>query len=148
MAITFVQEMGVNIYTATIDGVTWANITPESRFWQAVQDWIALGNTPLPQYTPSEIIENKRTEKKIAVKAEGLRRIQLELPGIKDIDVLELTAEMWLSIAPAARSATVAFQKCIDIYAAAKNAIAVLNGYTLEAEIDAYNPITDPTWPV
>lgn len=87
-----------------------------------------------------------RANKRQAVKDEGLTRVQAELPGITDFDVLELIREFWLSIAPAARNPTATFQKVIDIYQAARDAITVINGLT-GAALKAYDPVTGPAWP-
>ena len=88
-----------------------------------------------------------RTQKIKEIKEEGLRRIQLLIPGVKDIDTLELVEEIWLSIAPTARQATANFQAAIDIRVAAKAAIITVNGITTLIEMSAYDPTTDPGWP-
>lgn len=88
-----------------------------------------------------------RVDKKDAVKAEGLRLIQVYLPGVENFEKLQLVREQWLSTAPAARSATATFQYAINVYQAGTDAIGVLNGYTTLAEIEAYNPVSGPSWP-
>lgn len=90
-----------------------------------------------------------QVEKIAEIKAEGLRRIQVYLPGIKDFDEFQLIKEFWLSIAPAARQATAPFQETIDIYQAGAAAVGVLNNYTGYSSISNYNPLTNYTsqWP-
>lgn len=88
-----------------------------------------------------------RGEKIAEIKAEGLRRIQVYLPGIKGFDELQLIKEFWLSIAPAAKQATPEFQAAIDVYQAGADAIIVLTGYALLAEIEAYDSVNSPAWP-
>lgn len=44
-----------NIYSAEINGTLWEGITPESRFWQIVQDAIAAGEPVLqPEVPPTD----------------------------------------------------------------------------------------------
>ena len=44
--ITFAEYDGRGGVTAgPIDGATWHGITPASRFWKHVQEWIDAGNT-------------------------------------------------------------------------------------------------------
>lgn len=97
---------------------------------------------------PPLTLEQKKFAKVIDLKTEGLIRMQAELSGISDFDTVELLREMWLSITPASRSATVTFQKIIDIYQAGKAEVSVINGYATEAEVDAYDVVTTPAWPV
>jgi len=81
------------------------------------------------------------------IKAEGLSRVNALFPAITDLDQIDFFGEFWLSIAPAARQPTVDFQKIIDIRAAAKAAIVNVKTFTTQAQIDAYDPTTDPGWP-
>ncbi len=81
------------------------------------------------------------------IQGEGLLRIKDVFPSLGTLDEVQFFAELWKSIAPAARKPTVDFQKSIDIYTAAKQAIAVVEGFTTQAEVDAYDIITDPGWP-
>lgn len=40
------EENG-NLY-AVINGVAWSGITTEHRFYEAIQEWVAAGNTITP----------------------------------------------------------------------------------------------------
>lgn len=66
---------------------------------------------------------------KIKTIAEGVRRISLLFPTIQSLDDINFFSELWKSIAPAARVATVEFQEVIDVYTAAKTAIANETSY-------------------
>lgn len=79
-----------------------------------------------------------------AIKADGLARINSAFPAIVSIDEVAFYAEFWLSIAPAARLPTAPFKRVIDIYSAAKTAIASVNAATTQAAINA----VAPNWPV
>lgn len=99
-----------------------------------------FSNPPVP-------LEVKREEMIDAVRNEGLSRMQEVLPGIDNFDTLDLIKEVWLSIAPAARAPTVSFQYIIDVYQAGKTAINFLKTAT-ESQIDSYDPVLSPSWPV
>ncbi len=85
----------------------------------------------------------QKAERIAAIKADGLVRMNAAFPAIATLDDVALLAEFWLSIAAAARAATVPFQKIITIYSAAKTAIASVNAATTKAQIDA----VAPAWP-
>jgi hypothetical protein len=88
-----------------------------------------------------------KTVKIKELKSKGLSRVQLVFPAIKDWDDLDLVRDQWLSIAPAARSATANFQSMIDIFQAGKVAVAAINALTTVAEVEAYNVVNTPSWP-
>ena len=81
------------------------------------------------------------------IKAEGEKRLQAIFPALNDLDEIKLVSEQWKSIATAARQPTPDFQKAIDTYQAAKAAIQTAKGFTTQAEVDAYDVVTDPGWP-
>jgi hypothetical protein len=69
------------------------------------------------------------------------------MPAINNFDTLELVREMWLSVAPAARSATTDFQMIIDIYQEARAGVVFLNSAS-DGEVASYDVVTSPSWPV
>lgn len=79
-----------------------------------------------------------------AIKAEALLRIAAMFPAITSVDEIQFYAEFWLSIKVTARAPTVAFQKVIDIYSAAKTAIASVNSATTKPGVEA----VVVAWPV
>ena len=95
----------------------------------------------------SYALPDAKIDKISEIKAEGLRRIQLIYPSIDSFDQLQFEKDKWQSIAPAARQATVDFQKVIDIYQVGVTAIGVVNGYSTEGEVIAYDVINNPNWP-
>lgn len=82
------------------------------------------------------------------LKTEGLSRVQGVFPAIGDFDELDLIRETYLSIVPAARSATTDFQNMINIVQAGKAAATDINALTTVAEVEAYDVVNTPAWPV
>lgn len=78
-----------------------------------------------------------RAAKILAIKLEGLSRISAIFPAIGDLDELEFYSELWSSIKATAKQTTVNLQRVIDIYAAAKTAIAAVKNATTKAGITA-----------
>lgn len=103
---------------------------------------------PLDSNELDAVLEARKDSKCPELKAEGLKRIQVVFPAIKDWDALELVKEQWLSVASAARTPTVKFKKMIDIYIAGETACAVVTAMTNVSVIDAYDVAVGPVWPV
>lgn len=117
-----------------------------NRHWQEYLEWVVDGNIADPEFTLVEINIKALDDKIQGVKTEGLSRIQLLMPGITDFDTLELVREMWLSTAPAARSATATFQEIINIYQAARAGVIYLKS-AIDEDVASYDIVTDPSWP-
>ena len=79
------------------------------------------------------------------IKARALAKMQTIFPALADIDTVNLVAELWQSIAGAARSPTANMTKVINIYTAAKGGIANVNAATTKADIDA--AVAAIVWP-
>lgn len=79
-----------------------------------------------------------------AIKLDGLGRINGLFPAITSVNEIEFYAEFWLSIKSTSKAATVNFQKIIDIYSAAKTAIASVNAAINSAAVAA----VVVAWPV
>ena len=92
------------------------------------------------------VLGTLKSEKVKAIRLEGVQRINEVYPSVSEED-MKFYADFWLSIAPAARNAKPDFQLAIDIYTAAKQAKATVNGYTTVAEVEAYDPVASPNWP-
>ena len=88
-----------------------------------------------------------KDDKLIELKAEAVARMRDQVL-VENFDEVQLTREFWLSIAPAARNPTSAFQWVIDVYAAGVDAAVIVRAFTTEAEINNYDVTTDPSWPV
>jgi len=102
-----------------------------------------------------DAIPATKKDKRKELNQEGLRRIQLIFPAIKDFDDLDLLAEHYLSIDSTARKPTVKFQKLIATRQArnqARQAInaltTVTNALTTVTDINNYDVVNTPTWPV
>lgn len=121
---------------------------PGTRLYVKVEEMIAAGGVPEPEFTPIEELANARQAKLIELKAEGLSRIKAIMPALSDWDVLELIRELWLSIAPAARQATSTLQSVIDVYQAGRDAAAAINALADTSQVAAYDVVTDPAWPI
>ena len=93
----------------------------------AVQALINSYN-PLPRYKSDRIA---------AIKLDGLARIQVVFPAIKDFDALLLVREQYLSVAVASRTPTASMTSAINIYSAATTAIASVNAAASKAAVDA-----------
>lgn len=145
MSIQTVKSQGTGYL---VNGSLSVPSSPGNRHYQRVQEWIAGGNTPEPEFTPTELLASAKSAKLQELKAEGLSRIQAAIPGIAGWDHLGLVREQWLSIAPAARSATTDFQLVIDVYQAGKAAVGDIGVLTTVTAIDSYNVVADPSWPV
>ena len=100
--------------------------------YQAVQEWIAEGNTPEPEFTQAELDAQAEQQRKQDIKDAGLALINVVFPALNDLDEIKFQAEFWKSIAPAARKATADFQSAIDTYTTAKTAI---NNGTASADV-------------
>lgn len=82
------------------------------------------------------------------LKKEGLARVNLTFPAVTNFDELDLIKEQFLSVAPAARSPTVDFQKMIDIVQVGKDAVTSINALTVANDIKNYDVMNTPNWPV
>lgn len=106
----------------------------------------AIGDTYDPSfvYFDPEILSRKVDE----IKTATLARITSQLAGIKSFDDIEVLKELWLSIAPAAKQATVKWQMMIDIWQAGKDAVIVVDALTTTSDVIAYDVETTPSWPI
>lgn len=84
-----------------------------------------------------------RKQKRQAIKAEALVRVNILYPAIKDADDLDLEFDRWGSIKATSKAATPEYQKLLDIRAARITAVQAVNAATTVAEINAVVAI----WP-
>ena len=88
-------------------------------------------------------LEKLRSEKVSAIKNEGLKRIQSKVDAIDSIAMAKLIYKhMWPQSNP---SAELLAGEVVYNYAASK--IAQANSATRD-QLEAYNPVTDPSWPL
>jgi len=90
----------------------------------------ALVSQTFPTAIQTQLDEALRVSE---IRSAGLSLIQTTFPALNDIEEISFQAEFWLSIALSSRQPTAKFQKVIDIYQLAKEAIA--NGVTQEVDI-------------
>lgn len=88
-----------------------------------------------------------REQRVIETTQEGLRRIQVYMPGLVSLYVLEPLRELWLSIAPAARAPTATMTAVINLYAYGRDKIVWLRNTATLEQVEAYDPTTDIDWP-
>lgn len=84
-----------------------------------------------------DLLGSQKSDRIALIKAEALGRINAAFPAIKSLDEIEFFSELWSSIKATSKAATVKFQKVIDIYSAAKTAIASVNAATTKSGVDA-----------
>ena len=96
-------------------------------------------------YDPIDFV---KTEKGDEIKQEALARVNSIFPSISSLDELKLEQERWLSLAPVGIQPTPDYQKAIDIYVAAINAVAENEAETDWLIVSAYDVNTGPSWPI
>lgn len=109
---------------------------------------------PLNRETDAQLIIDNYDElpdaisnKLIELKSEGLRRINLLFPAIKNWDYLDLVMHQWLSLAAAARNPTAKFNSMINTFTAGTGAIAVVKAMTDINTVKTYDAVNTPSWP-
>ena len=124
------------------------SVISQSKYGHSVFDYIG-GEIVLNQarYDSFELPSDK-TSKVNEIKQYGAGLINKVIPGLNNLDTINLMTELWLSIAPAARNATVNFQYAIDVRQAAKDAIIVVNAMSDSSSVNSYDVINTPSWPV
>ncbi len=89
-------------------------------------------------------LEDTRRIKIEQVKSEGVFRINAVLPDINTLDEIKLIAVIWPMLDTTSPPANIVLAR--DIYQYAKTKITQAQTAT-QAELDAYDPATDPNWP-
>lgn len=106
-----------------------------------------------PYYPPNgceyEVVDtiNLREQRVIETTQEGLRRVQIRMPGLVSLYVLEPLRELWMSIALTARAPTATMTAVINIYTYGRDKIIWLRNTATDAQVEAYDPKTDTGWP-
>lgn len=94
-----------------------------------------------------DTLSNTKQRKKKEVNDEALRRFRELFPTLADEREVRLFAQLWSSIAPAARQPTADMQRLIDIWQAASAAREAVESLATVPEVSAYDAVTDPSWP-
>jgi hypothetical protein len=102
-------------------------------------------NALISAYDPIDFV---KVEKGDEIKQEALARVNSIFPSISSLDELKLEQERWLSLAPVGIQPTPDYQKAIDIYVAAINAVAQNAAETDWLIVSAYDVNTGPSWPL
>ena len=110
----------------------------------AVQEWIADGNTPEPEFTEAEILDNARRDKVNLIKTEALTRINTAVPALSTLDMVAFLVDLWPMLDTASANADITLAK--DTYVYAKTKITQAKGAT-QTQLDDYDPTTDLGWP-
>lgn len=90
-------------------------------------------------------LADQKADAVVGVKATALAKMQTIFPALAEIDTVNLVAELWQSIAPAARAPTANMTKVINVYTAAKNGITNINAAVDKPGIDA--AVAAIVWP-
>lgn len=120
---------------------------PGNRHWREYLEWVDDGNVADPEFTPVELLSDAKVEKRQAIRAEGLSRIEAIYPGLGNQAMLGLVKDVILSIAPAARQLQPDLITVRDIFDAGQAAVVVINALGVLQDVLDYDPVTDPSWP-
>lgn len=93
-----------------------------------------------------DYLASLKKEKRQALKAEWLRRVQVRFADIDSRSQIRLLLAMWDSSRPAA-VINAGWQFVLDMETTFDNARATINGFTTVAQVQAYNVVTSPAWP-
>jgi len=63
-------------------------------------------------------------------------------------DMIEWLTMLWMSIDAGSRNPRIKWTKSININTAYKNAILVINAFTVLSDVNNYDVVNDPGWPV
>jgi hypothetical protein len=132
--------------SATGEGVLYVGKATQrgNNLYDEVTDWIAAGNTPEPEFTTSETLEQNRAAKIRDIKNEGLSRISAVIPALDSFTEIQLVEVLWPVLNNPNGNANLSLVK--DIYLYGKTKISQARTAT-QAQLDAYDPTTDPGWP-
>lgn len=95
---------------------------------------------------PATLAEAKQAKRK-ELREEFISRVVVLYPTLKDMDEIKLVRDQFLSVAPAARAPTTDFQKLIDTYQVAQDALTAINALGDVASVEAYDVVNTPAWP-
>lgn len=125
----------------------WDWFISEEGYGRVNDKWLPNETDAIARIESFDMLSYFKGTKIDKLKTEGLSRINIIFPAIKNWDDLDLVRDQWLSVAPAARQATDDFQSMIDIFQAGKDAAANINALGTIAEVEAYDVINTPAWP-
>lgn len=140
MAINYIEK-GDGLHRAVVAAGHWLEC--RDGVWRSSND-VAVQSI-IDTYDP---LPDLKAAKVTAIKAEGLRRIQLIYPAIENFEELKLVREILLSVKTTALQLTADMSRVRDTYNAGANAVTTVNGYTAAAQVNAFDPVTGPSWPV
>lgn len=130
-------------------------ITPGSRRWDEVQDWITDGNTPEPEFT----VDQLREQRKVEVAEEGRRRIDAYGPSDSRAQRRALARAVKLTRKQAKGTLTPEESTELDALEAIgdnieateqliESVVDYLDGVSDRAALEAYDPVNDPGWTI
>lgn len=107
----------------------------------------AYGGASWRDYVVPDDVRIARLRQRVidAIKAEGLRRIGLILPALKNLDLLELVIEAVKAGSMAAPTGGSDLDRCRALYVFAKSRISYAQGAS-EEQLNQYDPAADG-WP-
>jgi len=99
-------------------------------------------------------LPNAKRLKRKELNTEQRSRMILVYPDAEDIQedifdvIIDMCFDVFRSVINASRSPNAGWQAVLDIRTAKRNARLEINAFTSVAEIEAYNVVTQPAWPV
>lgn len=113
------------------------------------QDVALYNGTSWRVYVPSdtERVEALRAAKISATKSEGMNRIGVVIPALANKTTLDLLVEMLQAGMVTAPTPGTDMDRVKSIYVYVKQVVTQMQTAT-EAQLNAYDPATDPNWPV
>lgn len=129
MSIDYIEK-GAGLHDAVL--AAGHTLYQKNGVWESTNDTAV--QAIINSYNP---LADQKAARILAIKTEGLARMNALFPAIETLDEVTLLAEFWLSIVAGSRNPTVSFKKIIDIYQAAKTAVTGVNACTTKAQIDA-----------
>lgn len=117
---------------------------PDAAATELLDNYQQRGDPTAYPVTAAELLEMTRAGKIKAIKDEAIRRISLQVPALNSYDMVAFMAELWPALDTAALGVPMTAAK--DIYIYAKTKITQVQSAT-QAQLNAYNPATDPNWP-
>jgi hypothetical protein len=107
--------------------------------------WVSTNDAAVQVIIDSyDVLPDVRKARIQQIRDESIVRISTDMPGISDVDQLEVILALWNSVRNTAQNATAKFQRLLDIQAAAKAGIAAVRAAQTPAAVAA----VVVNWPV
>ena len=155
MAITYIEK-GLGLHEAVtaagyfIRNVDGVRIATDSSGNQSAETDVAV-QAIIDSYDPLSYAKKQKVKE---LRSELLARIRVIYPDAENIPddtfdaILDITHDVYKSIVAGSRSPNSDWSSTLDTRTARKDARNIIEAYTTVAEVEAYDVVTDPAWPV